>query len=97
MGVIGTAKYADTDNLLFGAVLSDRNGAMEGVDEIIAPIIATEPTRALLNRAYKVCESLTDVLRRVIETMPIKTLTCGIVSNGGVIRLVVEETMGPRG
>ena len=67
---IVTANYMDTDDVVFGATLSGRNAAVEGIDNIVAPTITTVPIRVQLDRAQEVWEFLTEVQRRATEMIP---------------------------
>ena len=67
---IVTAQYMDTDDVVFGATLSGRNAAVEGIEDIVAPTITTVPIRVQLDRAQEVSKFLADVQRRATEMIP---------------------------
>lgn len=67
---IVTAQYMDTDDVVFGATLSGRNSAVEGIENIVAPTITTVPIRVQLDRAQQISDFLADVQRRATEMIP---------------------------
>ena len=67
---ICTAQYMDTNDVVFGATLSGRNAAVEGIENIIAPTITTVPVRVQLDRAQEVSGFLADVQHRATEMIP---------------------------
>ena len=67
---IVTAQYMDTDDVAFGATLSGRNAAVEGIEDIVAPTITTVPIRIQLDRAQELSTFLADVQRRATEMIP---------------------------
>ena len=67
---ITTAKYMDTDDVVFGATLSGRNAAVEGLEDIVAPTITTVPIRVQLNRAQGLPDFLAEIQRRATEMIP---------------------------
>ena len=67
---ICTAQYTDSNDVVFGATLSGRNAAVEGIEDIVAPTITTVPIRVQLDRAQEVSVFLADVQRRATEMIP---------------------------
>ncbi|EZF35110.1 hypothetical protein H101_01375 [Trichophyton interdigitale H6] len=59
--------YADSDNVIFGAVLAGRNLPVEGVDEVIGPLVNTLPLCVKVDRALSVKQFLKAVFTQIME------------------------------
>lgn len=55
------ARYTDTDDVVFGAMVTGRQGALPGIDRMIAPLINAVPVRVKFDPK----QSLDDLLRSV--------------------------------
>ncbi|KAG6309777.1 putative NRPS-like protein biosynthetic cluster [Claviceps purpurea] len=63
-------EMSDSDDVVFGATLSGRNAAVEGLDNMIAPTIATVPVRIQLDQNKKVTELLKMVQQQATDMIP---------------------------
>ncbi|KAF3483164.1 nonribosomal peptide synthetase [Arthroderma uncinatum] len=59
--------YADSDNVVFGAVLAGRNLPLEGIDEVVGPLVNTLPLCVSLDRKAFVKDFLQTVFSKIME------------------------------
>jgi len=64
------ARYSNSDDVVFGATLSGRNTAIEGIAQIVGPTITTVPIRVRLDRDRTVSEFLKAMQDQAIEMTP---------------------------
>ena len=65
------ARYADTDDVIFGVTLAGRNVATKGMSHVLGPTITTVPLRIRIGQGQSVAEYLQAVLQwQAIEMMP---------------------------
>ncbi|KAI9745049.1 MAG: hypothetical protein M1818_001327 [Claussenomyces sp. TS43310] len=65
-----TAKYAESDDVFFGAMLMGRNASLPSIERITGPTITTVPIAVSINREKTIQEFLYDVQSQAIEMMP---------------------------
>lgn len=61
--------YTDSDDVIFGTVVSGRHAPIEGVSEVIGPCLATLPTRLRLGRVKTVRDLLTYIQRQNLDSV----------------------------
>ncbi|KAF7167699.1 hypothetical protein CNMCM6106_003127 [Aspergillus hiratsukae] len=64
------AKYTDSGEVLFGAMVAGRQLPLVGVELVAGPTIATVPVRVIVDQGSTVEEFLQQVQRQVVETIP---------------------------
>ncbi|KAK8064710.1 Amino acid adenylation [Apiospora phragmitis] len=64
------ACYTNADDTIFGATVSGRQSAVQGVEKMTGPTIATVPVRITLDKSKTVEELLLQVQGQVIDTTP---------------------------
>ncbi|KAL4902747.1 hypothetical protein BDW74DRAFT_180448 [Aspergillus multicolor] len=62
--------YADSQDVIFGATLSGRNGSVPGIDKIIAPLITTVPVRVPLPASFTVADFLHQIQQQATDMIP---------------------------
>lgn len=65
------SKYADSDLVVFGVLLSGRDIPLDGVDEVIGPLINLLPLHLNLDRASTTVDYLQATFSRVIDLMDV--------------------------
>jgi amino acid adenylation domain-containing protein len=68
------SKYSNTDDTVFGTVVSGRNAAIEGIETIIGPTFSTVPIRIQIDENRSVSDFLEQVQKRALEMMPYEAL-----------------------
>ncbi|KAG5960273.1 NRPS protein [Claviceps arundinis] len=63
-------EMSDSDDVVFGVTLSGRSAAVEGLDKMMAPTIATVPLRIQLDQNKKVSELLKMVQQQATDMIP---------------------------
>ncbi|KAL8974053.1 MAG: hypothetical protein Q9197_001709 [Variospora fuerteventurae] len=64
------AWYTDSDDVVFGAIVSGRNAAVNGIDEMTGPTIATVPVRVRLHSSATIDVSLRAVQEEAVAMIP---------------------------
>lgn len=59
--------YTNTNDIVFGETTSGRGAPVTGIDRMVAPTIATSPTRIIIDPAQSVTEALHEVQRHAIK------------------------------
>ncbi|KAK2829908.1 NRPS [Arthroderma sp. PD_2] len=59
--------YADSDTVVFGAVLAGRNLPLEGIDEVVGPLVNTLPLCVSIDRKLSVQDFLQNVFSQMME------------------------------
>jgi amino acid adenylation domain-containing protein/non-ribosomal peptide synthase protein (TIGR01720 family) len=67
---IVTARYEDSDDVVFGVTLSGRSSPVAGIETMMAPTFTTVPVRIRLNREQAVSEFLQAVQSQSTEMIP---------------------------
>lgn len=62
--------YTSSNDVAFGATVTGRQAALQGVEQIVAPAIATVPVRIILNPDQKLADLLTLVQQKSIDGIP---------------------------
>ncbi|KAJ5612604.1 AMP-dependent synthetase/ligase [Penicillium lagena] len=62
-----TARYTDTDDVVFGAIVTGRQMSLPGVESIIAPLINAVPVRVKFDSKQSVERLLQDVQKQSID------------------------------
>ncbi|KAG8411848.1 Nonribosomal peptide synthetase [Metarhizium acridum] len=65
-----TARYVESDDIVFGAALSGRDSPIDGVEGIIGPTVTTVPIRVRLNSTQKVIDFLHTVQNQADSMIP---------------------------
>ncbi|KAI0455791.1 hypothetical protein F5B21DRAFT_523262 [Xylaria acuta] len=65
-----SAYYTNTNEALYGAVLSGRNAMVDGIDVVVGPTISTMPIRVNVERKMRVRELLDRVQKQSIDMIP---------------------------
>ena len=83
------ARYTDSNDVVFGATLSGRNAAVEGVTEMIAPTITTVPVRLCIDThgETSIWQYLQETQRSATEMIPHQFLGLQNISQLGDDRL----------
>ncbi|PNP46000.1 hypothetical protein THARTR1_10818 [Trichoderma harzianum] len=63
-------KWAQTEDVVFGAAVSGRNAPVAGIERMMAPTIATVPVRIKYSSDWKVSELIDVVHQQIIEMIP---------------------------
>ncbi|KPI36129.1 Hydroxamate-type ferrichrome siderophore peptide synthetase [Cyphellophora attinorum] len=61
--------YADSEDIVFGTVISGRHAGIPGIEETIGPCLATIPTRLDLSKVATVTDLLNYVQRQNLESL----------------------------
>lgn len=64
------SKYANCNDVVFGATLSGRTSSIAEVEKIVGPTITTVPVRILLDPSRSVAEFLQEVQEQALEMIP---------------------------
>ncbi|EGR44132.1 non-ribosomal peptide synthetase, partial [Trichoderma reesei QM6a] len=64
------SQFTASDDVVFGETLTGRDISLQGVEEIIGPLIATVPIRIRIDRAMSVREYLKAVQRSILSRTP---------------------------
>ncbi|KAB8269059.1 hypothetical protein BDV30DRAFT_251720 [Aspergillus minisclerotigenes] len=62
-----TARYTDTDDVVFGALVTGRQGPLQGLDRMIAPLINAVPVRVKLDPKQDVESFLNSIQQQSID------------------------------
>ncbi|KAK7983690.1 mitochondrial membrane protein [Apiospora arundinis] len=62
--------HTDSDDVVFGLTVNGRTAALEGIEKITGPTIATVPVRVLLPKAKTVAQALSDLQQQTIAAIP---------------------------
>lgn len=62
-----TARYTDTDDVVFGALVTGRQGPLQGLDRMIAPLINAVPVRVKLDPEQDVESFLNSIQQQSID------------------------------
>ncbi|KAK8115446.1 hypothetical protein PG984_011948 [Apiospora sp. TS-2023a] len=65
-----TARYTGTDDIVFGAMVTGRQGSLPGIDRMIAPLINAVPVRVKFDPTQNLDELLHDVQQQSIAMIP---------------------------
>ena len=65
-----TARYVESDDIVFGAALSGRDSPIDGVEGIIGPTVTTVPIRVRLNSTQRVIDFLQQVQNQADSMIP---------------------------
>lgn len=68
--MLQTARYVESDDIVYGETLSGRNVPVSGVEEMMAPCFATVPIRVRLDRQQSVRQFLSNVQERSSAMIP---------------------------
>jgi amino acid adenylation domain-containing protein len=68
------SKLCGNDDILFGATVSGRNVAIQGIDDLLGPTISTIPVRVRIDRNDTVSNFVRAVQNQALETMPFENL-----------------------
>ncbi|ETN44334.1 uncharacterized protein HMPREF1541_10514 [Cyphellophora europaea CBS 101466] len=61
--------YTDSEEVLFGTVVSGRHAVIEGIEEVIGPCLATVPTRLRLGRVKTIRDLLNYIQRQNLDSL----------------------------
>jgi ferricrocin synthase len=61
--------YTDSSDVLFGTVVSGRHAAIDGIEDVIGPCLATLPTRLRLGRVRSVRDLLHYIQRQNLDSL----------------------------
>ncbi|KAH8821998.1 hypothetical protein F5884DRAFT_828155 [Xylogone sp. PMI_703] len=64
---IVTARYTDTNDIVFGAMVTGRQAPISGIDRIIAPLIAAVPVRVKFDPEQSVDDLLSAIQKQSID------------------------------
>ncbi|KAI4724364.1 nonribosomal peptide synthase SidD [Aureobasidium sp. EXF-10728] len=64
------SQYSSSDDVLFGETLTGRDIALDGVESIVGPLIATVPIRVRINRASTLESFLQSVQQSILARTP---------------------------
>ena len=64
------AKYTSTDDVTFGVIANGRTAPVDGIDRIVAPLIATVPIRVCINYSQTIHSFLEQLQLQAIEMLP---------------------------
>ncbi|QSZ37066.1 hypothetical protein DSL72_009158 [Monilinia vaccinii-corymbosi] len=64
------SKYSNTEDVVFGTVLSGRDAAIDGIDTIIGPTFSTVPIRIQINGETSIEKCFDQVQRNSLNMMP---------------------------
>ncbi|OJJ36076.1 hypothetical protein ASPWEDRAFT_60166 [Aspergillus wentii DTO 134E9] len=62
-----TARYTDTEDVVFGAMVTGRQGPLQGLDQMIAPLINAVPVRVKLDQQQDVDSFLKDIQQQSVD------------------------------
>ncbi|KUM62352.1 hypothetical protein ACN42_g4754 [Penicillium freii] len=62
-----TARYTDTDDVVFGTMVTGRQGPLQGLDRMIAPLINAVPVRVKLHPGQDVENFLSNIQQQSID------------------------------
>jgi hypothetical protein len=65
-----TARYNDSDDVVFGAMVTGRQAPLTGIDRMIAPLINAVPIRVKLDPNQSVHELLLEVQKQSVSMIP---------------------------
>jgi amino acid adenylation domain-containing protein len=65
-----TARYTDSEDVVFGAMITGRQAPLAGIDRIIAPLINAVPIRVKFDPKQSVDNLLSDVQKQSIAMIP---------------------------
>ena len=65
-----TAFYSNTDDVIFGEILTGRDAPVDGIEDIVGPTITIVPTRFQLDRNLSVEEYLSKSQKELAATIP---------------------------
>ena len=68
------SKYANSNDIVFGATLSGRTGSIAQVEKIVGPTATTVPVRILLDPLLPVTEFLREVQAQALDMTPFEQL-----------------------
>jgi ferricrocin synthase len=61
--------YTDSSDVLFGTVVSGRHAAIDGIEDVIGPCLATLPTRLRLGRVRSIRDMLHYIQRQNLDSL----------------------------
>ena len=64
------SKYANSNDVVFGATLSGRTGSVTGVDRIVGPTVTTVPIRIVLDPCISVADFLQGIQNQALDMAP---------------------------
>ena len=64
------ARYADSEDIVFGVTLSGRNAAANGIERMLGPTITTVPLHVHLNPNQQISAFLQSIQGQAVEMMP---------------------------
>ena len=64
------SKYANCNDVVFGATLSGRTGSIAEVEKIVGPTVTTVPVRILLDPSRSIAEFLREVQEQALDMIP---------------------------
>jgi amino acid adenylation domain-containing protein/non-ribosomal peptide synthase protein (TIGR01720 family) len=62
--------YSNSDDVVFGEILTGRDAPVAGIEDMIGPTLATVPTRICVDRELSVAEFLEDTQKQLAAAMP---------------------------
>lgn len=68
------AKRSGTSEAVFGTLVSGRDAAVPGIEQVLAPTIATVPVRIKLNWDHSIAELLEDVQKQTADMIPFEQM-----------------------
>ena len=64
------AAYSDSDDIVFGEMLTGRDAPVPGITDMVGPTLATVPRRLQIDRGLSIQEYLGDVQQKSSEALP---------------------------
>ncbi|OKL58745.1 hypothetical protein UA08_06299 [Talaromyces atroroseus] len=68
------SKHSGSDDVIFGATVSGRNVAINGIEDLLSPTISTVPVRVKIDTNASVRSFVAAVQNQALETMPFENL-----------------------
>ncbi|KAK2746937.1 NRPS [Myotisia sp. PD_48] len=62
--------YTNSDDVIFGEILTGRDAPVPGIEDMIGPSLTSIPTRVRLDRDATVGELLAEMQKQLVESMP---------------------------
>lgn len=62
--------YSNSDDVIFGEILTGRDAPVAGIEDMIGPTLATVPTRICIDRELSVADFLADMQKQLTAAMP---------------------------
>jgi amino acid adenylation domain-containing protein/non-ribosomal peptide synthase protein (TIGR01720 family) len=62
--------YSNSDDVVFGEILTGRDAPVAGIEDMVGPTLATVPTRICIDRQLSVAGFLADIQKQLSAAMP---------------------------